>query len=484
MILLAGGLSAAPGRERNPGNVELRFGLMSEPRTLDPLSTSNTADGRMILFNVYEGLVKSDPVGILQPAVAESYEMSSDAMTYTFTLRQGLRFHDGSLVTIEDVEFSLAEARSIGALGFSQINRIELVGDRTIRIILNDPDPDFLPYLTTGIVPKNNPDREGNAIGTGPFAIQSYITQQHLVLTRNSHYWQPNLPRMDTVTVVFTADNNALFTGLEGGNLNGAMVSSDVAENLDRTKFQITDAYSNSVQLLALNNDVPPLNDLRVRQALNYAIDKQEIIDIAFYGRGRPSGSPLIPALSVYYNEDTRNPYPTDLTRARALLAEAGYSSGFNLEIKVPSNFSMHVDTAQVIVNQLARIGVRASIRLLDWATWLTEVNRDRNYEATIISLDGRTVSPLSFLSRYISTASGNFLNFRNDEYDRLYQQIQREINTENRIRLYKEAQRIISDNAAAVFIQDIFAFKVFNGFGGAQNYPLYVIDFSTIYQN
>jgi peptide/nickel transport system substrate-binding protein len=406
-------------------------------------------------------------------------------LTYTFTLREGLRFHDGSALTISDVEFTLNEAKRLGALGFSQIQKIERAGDRKIQVVLNNPDSDFLPYLTVGIVPKNNSDREKNPIGSGPFTIANYLPQQQLTLVKNPYYWQQDLPKLDRVTVLFAADNNALYSGLEGGNLNGAMVSGDVAVKLDKTRFDVVSSYSNSVQLLALNNNVKPLDDVRVRQALNYAIDVQGIIDTAFYGLGEPSGSPLIPGLSLYYNEALRDPYPVDLAKARALLAEAGYGNGFNLEIKVASNYTMHVDTAQVIVNQLARIGVRVSIRLVDWAAWLSEVYMGRNYEATIISLDAPTVSPQGFLSRYVSTSPSNFLNYNNAHYDRIYNGILRETTEAERIRLYKEAQRIISDDAAGVYIQDIFAFKVFSGgFRGIVNYPLYVFDFSTIYRN
>ena len=481
LLLQACLLFSLPGRDTRDAG--LRFGLMSEPATLDPVDPGNTADGRSLLFNVYEGLVKPDTSGRLLPAAAESYEISDDALVYTFTLRRGLMFHDGSSVTAADVEFTLNEAKKNGFIGLANINRIETAGS-VIRIILNEPDPEFLPYLTVGIVPKNNTDRERNPIGTGPFIIESHVPQQQLILAKNPYYWQAGLPKLDKVTVIIAGDNNALYTGLEGGNINGAMVTGDIYAKLDQNKYETVTGYSNSIQLLGLNNSIKPFDDIRVRQAISYAVDANEIIDAAFYGRGEPSGSPLIPGLKLYYNETLKNAYAADLAKARALMAEAGYSSGFNMEIKVPSNYSMHIDTAQVIVNQLARINIQAVIRLVDWASWLSDTYRNRNYEATIISLDGSTLSPQSFLSRYVSTAGGNFFNFNNDEYDRFYAGIPGEINEETRIRLYREAQKMISDQAPAVFIQDIYAFQVFSGgFRGALTYPLYVLDFSTIYR-
>jgi len=481
-LLLAGLLSALAGKETKIS--ELRFGLLSEPATLDPLSLANTADSRSVLFNVYEGLVRPDTSGALLPASAESWTISGDALVYTFTIREGLKFHDNTPVTAGDVEFSIEQAAIANFTGIRQIEKIETNGTRVIKITLSAPDPDFLPYLTFGIVPKNNADRERNPVGTGPFKIENYIPQQQLVLARNPNYWRSDLPKLDKVTLLFTGDTNGLYTGLEGGNISGAMIPGDIANRLDLRKYEIVTGYSNSIQMLALNNNIKPFDDIRVRQAINYAVDALEIIETAFNGQGEPSGSPLIPGLKHYYNDALKNPYPVDLAKARSLLAEAGYANGFSLEIKVPSNYTMHIDTAQVIVNQLARINVSASIRLVDWATWLSDAYRNRNYEATIISLDGSTLSPQSFLARYVSSSGSNFINYKNENYDRIYARALGEVDESARIRLYKEAQKIISDDSPAVFIQDIYAYQVYSGgFRGAQTYPLYVLDFSSIYR-
>jgi peptide/nickel transport system substrate-binding protein len=257
-------------------------------------------------------------------------------------------------------------------------------------------------------------------------------------------------------------------------------------QQLPENSFDVVPGYSNSVQLLALNNGAKPLDDVRVRRALNYAVDIQEIIDTAFYGRGEASGSPLIPGLALSYEASLKNPYPVNIARAKSLLAEAGYPGGFPLEITVPSVYVMHVDTAQVLVNQLAKIGVDASIKQVDWATWLSEVYRGRRYQATIISLDSGSISPRSFLSRYRSDAGGNFINFRSADFDSLYDASLAELDDAKRTAIYKNAQKLISDNAASVYIQDILGFKVFSKgrFSGALNYPLYVTDFSTISGN
>jgi peptide/nickel transport system substrate-binding protein len=402
-ILLIAAVSLAPALPQNdragrPG--ELRFGFSTEPATLDPLSPANTADGRSILFNVFEGLVKPTPDGGLEPAAAEKYTVEQGGLAYSFTLREGLLFHDGSPVTAEDAVFTLETARANRFEGFINIAAVEALDRRNVRITLKEKDPEFLANLTIGIVPKSNGSRETKAIGTGPFIIDSYTTQQSLVLVKNPHYRKPGYPKLDKVTIVFVADSDGLLTALRGGNIDGAAITGALLQQLPENSFDVVPGYSNMAQLLALNNSAKPLDDVRVRRALNYAVDVQEIIDTAFYGRGEPSGSPLIPGLGRYYETSLKNPYPVDIARAKSLLAEAGYPNGFPLEITVPSAYVMHVDTAQVLVNQLGKIGVAATIKQVDWATWLSEVYQGRRFQATIISLDSNSISPRSCLSR------------------------------------------------------------------------------------
>jgi peptide/nickel transport system substrate-binding protein len=471
---------------------ELRYGFMSEPTTLDPLSSSNTADGRALLFNVFEGLVKPDTEGRFLPCLAELQTMDELGRVYYFTLRKSVRFHDGSLLTAADVQFSLNTALAADFIGFSGIERIETDGDYAVRITLKNPDPEFLPYLTVGIVKANSTDRDKIAIGTGPYIIEDYTVQQSLTLKRFKGYWQDHViwnkaQRLEKVTIVFYADTDALLLGLHGNSIDGTGITGSLAHQIDLQRFEIVTGYSSMVQLLALNNAVAPFNDIRVRQAVNYGIDIQGIIDTAFYGEGKPSGSPVIPGLSVYYDQSLADPYPVDREKARALLSESGYGEGgqrLSLEITVPSNFVMHVDTAQVIVAHLAEIGINASIKLVDWATWLSDVYFGRKYQATIISLDSPIVSPKGFLSRYESGDNSTFINYANADFDRLFSAILAETNEYKRITLYKEAQRIISADAASVYMQDILVFKAVPAgvYGGILNYPLYVIDFASMY--
>ena len=479
----------SPRQETASGKpaTELRYGYASEPTALNPLNPSRTADGDAILFNVFEGLVRPDTEGRILPCLAESVAVEDGGRIYRFKLRENVLFHDGLPLTPQDAKVSLETAATAGFPGLDAIELIETEGNFGLRVILKNPDPEFLPYLTIGIISTGSIDRERWAMGTGPYYIESYSIQQSLVLKKFENYWRENVPHLEKITILFLADSDAQVLALHSGSIDGAALPGALAQQLSTDRFDIEQRYSAMVQLLALNNASVPLNDIRVRQAINYGIDIPGIIDAAFYGKGEPSGSPIIPGLSAYYDSSLSDPYPLDRGRAVSLLSEAGYGEGtqrLSLEITVASNYTMHVDTAQVIAGQLAQIGIDVSIKLVDWATWLSEVYRGRQYQATIISLDSPVVSPRAFLSRYMSNSGSNFINFSNADFDEVYTAILAEPDESSRIALYRDAQRLISDNAASVYIQDILGFKAFRSgvYGGVLNYPLSADDFASMY--
>jgi peptide/nickel transport system substrate-binding protein len=461
---------------------ELIYGLTTEPDHLDPYQAT-TADTRQILFNIFEGLVKPDRNGDLQPAVAESLpEISADALTYTFKVRSGIKFHNGNAVTADDVKYSLETAAATKIAGLANINTIDALDASTVKITLKEPDTDFLPYLTVAIVPKDYTDQNNHPIGTGPFAFESFTPQQSLVLNKNPEYWQKGLPHLDKVTFQLKSDTNALLLDLQSGSVDGASVDNNAAQQVG-DQYNINQSNSNAVQQLNLNNAVKPFDDVRVRQAISYAVDPDEIINTVNYGKGTRVGTPVIPGLKSYFDSSLTNAYPKDIEKAKQLLSEAGYANGLSFTITVPSNYVVHVNTAQVIIQQLAAIGITADIKQVDWATWISQVYTNRDYEATIISVDGANLSPKSFLARYVSTASNNFFNYKSAEFDALYDKAVKESDTAKRIELFKQAQQVISKDAANVYIQDIASFTALKkGLGGFTPYPLYVFDASTIY--
>lgn len=238
----------------------------------------------------------------------------------------------------------------------------------------------------------------------------------------------------------------------------------------------------NLVQALYLNNAEKPFDDMRVRQALCYAVDRQAILDLAFDGYGSLIGSSMYPAFGKYFDDSLTNAYPHDVEKAKALLAEAGYGDGFSMTITVPSNYQPHVDTALVIAEQLKEVGVAAEVQLVEWGTWLSDVYAGRQFQSTVVGVDASTMTARALLERFASTAGNNFINYNNAEYDALFQQAVSAPDDAAQTAAYKQALSNLSANAANVYIQDLADLvAVRKGLEGVRFYPIYVLDLSGI---
>ena len=450
--------------------------------SLDP-HVATGAGTREVLFNIFEGLVKPDSDGNLNPAVASKYEISPDGKTYTFTLRDGVLFHDGSAVTVEDVKYSLERSADTGMIpALSDITSIEIPDEHTVVIRLAEQNPDFLTYLTTAIIPEDNTNPETNPIGTGPYRYVSRSPQENIVMEKFDGYWGEPAHIQD-VTFQVCADSASLVVDMEAGAIDMfARVTSAQAAQLS-DKFNIEEGTMNLVQALYLNNDNEYFSNPLVRQALCYAVDRQAILDFVSDGKGVIIGSSMFPAFGKYYMEELADVYEQNIDKAKELLAEAGYPDGFSFTISVPSNYQQHIDTAQVIKEQLKAIHVDAQIDLIEWDSWLSDVYTDRNYDATVIGVDASSLTARALLERFTSTASNNFINYHNEDYDAAFANAIGTVDEEKQTEYYKECERILAEDAANVYIQDIVEYVALNKkYAGYEFYPLYVQDVAKLY--
>ena len=445
---------AAAGDIKRGG--EVTVGIAQDLDSLDPHKMAY-AGTREVLFNVFEGLVKPDQNGDLIPAVASDYTISDDATVYTFTIRDGIKFHDGSAVTPEDVKYSIeryAENHTEDS-AFSNLDSVNVLDEKTVEVKLKEGNSEFLASLTLAIMPQSHEaEFDSKPIGTGPFKFVSFTPGQNFVVEANKDYWNPELPYLDKVTFKIVADADIAITELQAGSLDVYQyLTADQAMTL-ADGFNIMEGNVNYVQGMFLNNAVKPFDDVRVRQAITYAIDKDMINEFLFAGKSHLISTHMIPAFKKYYNEETEGVYTRDLDKAKELLAEAGYPDGFEFTIAVPNNYAPHETTAQVIVENLKEIGVTAKINTIEFSSWYDEVYVGRNFDATVVALDG-TLSPASWLAKNVSTAPNNFTNYKNEEYDKTYAAAMATIDDQEKVDLYKECQMILTKDAAAVYVQD-----------------------------
>lgn len=463
-------------------------GIQQDLDSMDPHRAVNAGTSE-VLFNLFEGLMKASPDGGVIPAVASDYEMTADGMRYTFTLREGVTFHNGAAVTAEDVLYSLkrcAGSENDGAPlipAFSNVESIEANEAGQIVVDLKEPSLEFLNAMTAAIIPEGSGDTQATApVGTGPFAFVSYTPQSSMEMVRYDGYWGEK-PQLEAVTFKIITDVNTLVLGLKGGTLDMVIHLPNTLSAQVAGEFTVLQDTMKLVQALYLNNAVKPFDDVRVRQAMYYAISVPEVIDFVCDGAGVATGTSMYPAFTRYYLPELAEAYQQDLTKARQLLADAGYPDGFSMTISVPANYQQHVDTGLVLSQQLAAVGIDAQVQEISWESWVQDVYKGRDFQATVSGIAASDMTAREMLERYTSGHSKNFINFSDGEFDDVVARAAVTMDPEQQVALYQRAQEILSEQAASLWLQDLCDLTVLKpGLEGMTFYATYVLDMSTIH--
>lgn len=488
--------SKDPGGQGNNGKTgepvkggEITVGIAQDlDDSLDPHQTV-AAGTREVLFNIFEGLVKPNSDGEMIPAVAEKYTLSEDGTTYTFTLREGVKFHNGQTVTAEDVVYSINRCAAVPegqekplVAAFSAVKSVEALDEKTVAVTIAQRDLEFISYMTAAIIPADYENQDTAPVGTGPFRFVSRTPQQDFVMERFEDYW--GAPAwLDKVTYKICENADALVMNLNGGSIDlCAHLTSAQASQLNQN-FQVLEGTMNLVQAIYLNNQAKPFDNQLVRQALCYAIDRQGIMDMVADGHGTAVGSSIYPAFTKYFVPELVDKYPHSVEKAKELLAQAGYPNGFDMTISVPNNYQPHMDTAEVVAEQLREAGIRVTIQPVEWSTWLDTIYNGRQFQATVVGVDAANMTARAMLERFTSDYGKNFINYNNPAYDTLFQQAINAQDEATQTDLYKQMEAMLADTAANVYIQDLCDLVAMRqDLGGLKFYPIYVLDLSTVY--
>ena len=383
---------AGPTAAQAPRALVVQTG--TEPPGLDLTATPASATAAVVLYNVQECLVKVDPHGKIVPWLAERWH-TADNRNYTFFLKKGVRFHNGRELKAADVKFVIERAMNPETKHpypqyYAAIGDIIVKDDYTITFSLKSPTANFLLNMArqgSVIYPREAVDTLKSApIGTGPFTVSDWVRGDRIVMKRFPDYHVKGLPKLDQVTYRFIPDPNATLAALKAGDIDASLFGlgpEHVSDLKKDGRFEVIVGETTNDVIMAMNNSRKPFTDVRVRRAITHAINKQDVVKLAMFGLGRVIGSNVDP-LNPYF-VDLANAMPYDPARAKKLLAEAGYRDGFEAVLKVAPQYYYTVRAGEVIVDQLAKVGIKVKIEQIEWGQWLSRVWKEADYDLTII---------------------------------------------------------------------------------------------------
>ena len=393
--LLVGLVHAQDDPEPQQGG-EVVVAITADPPGWDPSASTSQEIPRVVYHNVFEGLVRFDRNGDIVPALATDWQVSDDGLEWTFQVRDGVMFHDGTPLELSDIVAKFERARDPDS-GHTHPEYYEAISeimaneeDNTVTFVLSTPSSSLLYNLARPdsiIYPADSAETQrSEPIGTGPFRFVDYIEGSEVRLEAFDDYYLDGVPYLDAVTFRIISDPNTRFAALQAGDIDligVALAPEQFIQIQNDPSLKGTEGTLTTEITLALNNAHPILGDQRVRQAITHAIDKEAIVEGAMFGLGTVIGTHMSPAESYYV--DLSDTYPYDPERSRELLAEAGYPDGFEVRFELPEPYNLERRSGQVIAQQLAEVGIDVDLSVVEWATWIDRIFLGGDYDMTII---------------------------------------------------------------------------------------------------
>ena len=455
-VLTAGALIAhTPSAQAQSRKDTAVLGMILEPTSLDPTMAPAAAIGEVVHYNILEGLTKINVDGSVTPLLAERWTMDADGKAFTFALRKGVKFQDGSDFDAAAVKFSFERAKgekstnkAKGAV-FNNISHIATPDAHTVVIVLDKPDGNFLFRLgeNTAVIlhPKSADSAATRPVGTGPYKLEAWNKGSGIVLTKWDGFRDASRVALRRVTFRFINDPAAQVAALMAGDIDGMPrfgAFQSLAQFKGDTRFAVEMGSTAGKGILAINNKRKPFDDVRVRRALSHAIDKKAFIDGVLEGYAKPIGSHMAPTDAGYV--DLNAQYPFDPEKAKALLKEAGVATPLNVTLTLPPPPYARKG-GEVLAAQLAKVGINAKIENVEWAQWLSGAFKG-NFDLTVIN----HVEPLD----YMAYANPQYYwGYDNAGFRELTAKHSATTDRKERTRLFGEIQRKIAADAVNVFL-------------------------------
>ena len=452
---------AAPAGERS-GN--LVIGKAQEAVGLDPALVT-AASSFQVIAPVYEQLVAFDAENQPQPELATEWETPDDR-TFVFRLREGVTFHNGRPLTAADVKYSFERILDPATASpwlsqFEPIASIEAPDDRTVRINLKQP---YGPLLATlgadyaSIVPQEEVAKTGDLqatmVGTGPFLLAAYVQDTETRMQANPSYWEAAVPRLAELTYRILPDESARLAAIRTGEIGLTSLANPAAVSLASREegVQVVTQETTDYYLLGINTKQPPLDNVKVRQALSLAVDRRAMLDAVFFGEGSVTG-PIVPTLGDWATPVEQLPhYAPDAERAKALLGEAGLADGFELSVLASPLYPEFVNIALVLQSQLEAVGITVTLDQVEWGTFIDRW-RARDFQ-TFVSYNGSGNDPnLALYAAFRTGGSTNAFQFSDPEIDRLLDEGRATVDPAHRKEIYGQVERLIAEAAPALFL-------------------------------
>jgi peptide/nickel transport system substrate-binding protein len=462
--------------------------LVTDPPGWDPTKSTSQEIARVVYNNVYEGLTTIAEDGTIQPRLAESWTTSEDGLSWTFNIREGVKFHDGTDLSLDDIVAAFARIKDPES-GFTHPEYFEnlesvTVGDgNTVVFKLAKASSGLLYNLARPdsiIYPAAKADSQASEpVGTGPFKFVEYVVGSEVRLEKNADYYVKAVPYLDSVIFKIIADPNATLAALQAGDIDMIGVSI-TPESVDIVKADpnlklITEGSNTAEITMALNNAKEPLNNPLVRQAITHAIDKNTLVQGAFNGLGTVIGTHATPAEPYFVDV---NPYPYDPEKAKALLAEAGYPEGLELNFELAAEYPLERRAGEVIAQQLSEVGITTNVTVIDFTTWVNKIFLGKDYDMTIIGhVEPRDIS--------IYGNKDYYYQYDNPKIGELLAQIEATPDEAGQITLYKEIATIIANDAVNVWIytpSNLLAVRK-DIYGFWKNSPTVTLDMTKVYR-